>query len=196
MRSISQKLLMAIFAAAFIAAVPSAAQAQVFLAGSGGISGFSGDDWEGVGSGFAAQGALGTRLGSSFSLAGIFGWSTHGTTAGDVSLPCIGCTQPGEDNLNAITIEVQPTVSFGGTGGGPAFWVGGRGGYASIGKDEKATGLIIGPVAGVGFPLSDRATLGVAGNWSILNLSNDLLSDNLKGSKWGVGAYILVGLGG
>ncbi len=195
MRSIGQKLILATFALALVAAVPSAAQAQVFLAGTAGMSGFSGDDWSNVDAGFAAGGAIGTRLGSSFTLAGIFGWSTHGTSSDGPSLPCIECTTPGDDNISAISIELQPTVSFG-SEGGTAFWVGARGGYASIGHDEKASGLIIGPVAGVGFPLSDRATLGVAGNWSILNLSNDLLSENLKGSKWGVGAYILIGLGG
>ena len=182
MRSIGRKLLPAALALAFVAAVPAAAQAQVFLAGTAGISGFSGDDWDGVGSGFSAGGALGTRLGGSFTLAGIFGWSTHGVDVTDA------------DDVSAITVELQPAVRFG-ADGSTYFWVGARGGYASIGADEKATGLIIGPVAGVGFPLSSSTVLGVAGNWSILNLSHDMLEDNQKGSKWGLGAYILYAFG-
>ncbi|MDX1394612.1 MAG: outer membrane beta-barrel protein [Gemmatimonadota bacterium] len=194
MSSIGRKLVPAALALAFAAAVPATAQAQVFLAGTAGISGFSGDDWDGVGSGFTAGGAIGTRLGGSFTLAGIFGWSTHGTDDTGVALPCIGCTTPGEDDLTAISIEIQPAVRFGAEGS-TYFWVGARGGYASVGADEDATGLIIGPVAGVGFPLSSNVVLGAAGNWSILNLSHDDLTDNLKGSKWGIGAYLLYAFG-
>lgn len=195
MRSIGKTLVAAVFALVLVASAPSQAQAQWFLAGSAGMSAFSGSDWDHVNSGFQAQGAIGSRLGQSFSLAGLFSWSTHGTDADNIALPCVGCTQPGEDNVNALTIELQPTVRFG-PADGTSFWIGARGGYASIGADEKATGLILGPVAGVGFPLSDRASLGLAGSWSALNLSHDLLAENLKGGKWGLGAYVLVALGG
>jgi hypothetical protein len=186
MRSIGSKLVAMLFAVALIAAVPSQAEAQWFVAGSGGVSGFSGDDWDGVKSGFAAQGALGTRLGSSFSLAGLFGWSTHGL-------------DESSETLNAISVELQPVVRIGGADGGASGFIGARGGYtsASVSDDgESANGLSVGPTVGGSIPLSDRASVGVAGSYSWLNLSSDDFEENLKGAKWGVGAFILITLGG
>ena len=185
MRSIGSKLAAVVFGLALVAAVPSAAQAQWFVAVSPGVSGFSGDDWSGVDAGFAAQGAVGTRLGSAFSLAGVFGWSTHGVEASTDA-----------DNVNAISIELQPAVRFGGADGGASGFIGARGGYASIGSSDKATGLTVGPVVGGSIPLSDRTSVGLAGSYSWLNLSHDDLADNLKGAKWGIGAYLLIALGG
>lgn len=183
MRSIGSKLVAMLFALALIATVPSKAEAQWFVAASGGVAGFSGDDWDGVKSGFAAQGALGRRLGDSFSLAGLFGWSTHGL-------------DESSETLNAISVEVQPALRFGAEGGASGF-IGARGGYTSVSADdESANGLSVGPTVGGSIPLSDRASVGVAGSYSWLNLSSDDFEENLKGAKWGVGAFILIALGG
>lgn len=183
MRSIGSKLVVMLFAVAMIAAVPSDAEAQWFVAASAGVSGFSGDDWDGVGSGFAAQGALGSRLGENFSLAGLFGWSTHGI-------------DDSSENLSAISVELQPAIRFG-TEGGAGVFIGARGGYQSVSVDgDSANGLTVGPAVGGSIPLSDRASVGVGGSYSWLNLSDDDLVENLKGAKWGVGAFILLALGG
>lgn len=196
MRSIASKLAAVVFALALVAAVPSAAQAQWFVAVSPGVSGFSGDDWDNdsgkVKAGFAAQAAVGSRVGSAFSIAGVFGWSTH-STDGVANLPE---PSPSDDKVNAISIQLQPAVRIGGADGGASGFIGARGGYASVGIDEKATGLTIGPVAGAAIPLSDRTSVGVAGSYNWLNLSNDNLSENLKGGQWGAGVYLLVALGG
>jgi len=178
MRSIRRGVVLAALAIAFVAAIPASADAQWFIAGSAGMSGFSGDDFDGIDAGFQAQGAIGSRVGGGkFSLAGLFGYSNHGVSES-------------ESSIDAITVEAQAAVRVGPEEGTAAF-IGARGGYASIGDDEKVNGLIIGPVAGVGFPLGGRTTLGVAGDWQFLSLSDDV-----GGSKWGVGVYLLVGLGG
>ena len=90
MRSIRRGVVLAAFAVAFIAAIPAGAQAQAFIAASAGISGFSGDDFDGVDSGFAAGAAVGTRVGSGgLPIAGLFGYSNHGISDSEESIDAI-----------------------------------------------------------------------------------------------------------
>jgi hypothetical protein len=190
MRSICQKLLPAICAVALLVAVPAAAQAQIYLFADAGVVGYGGEDLDGINAGFGAEGGIGTRLGSSFSLSGVFGWSTHGTSS-DVSLPCVECAS-GTPSVSQISIMARPLIHFGGDNGGADFFVGAHGGYTSMGPSgEKVNGLIIGPVAGVGFPMGDSGSFGVGGNYSALSLSDDV-----NGSTWGAVAFITFGLGG
>ena len=161
MRSIRRGVVLAALAVAFVAAIPAGAQAQAFIAASAGISGFSGDDFDGVDAGFAAGAALGTRVGGgNFSIAGLFGYSTHGISDTDAS-------------VDAVSIEAQGAIRLGPDDG------------------DSVNGLAIGPVVGASVPLGGSASAGVAGNWSILSLSDDV-----SGSKWGAALYILLNLGG
>lgn len=175
MRSIGKKLFVAVFALAFAVAIPASASGQVSVAAAAGIFGFTGD-LDGLDAGFGAEGAVGFWLSESISLAGVFHWSSHGISDTDVS-------------ISQIAIMAQPMIHFG-EDGSTDFWVGARGGYTSF-SDIDADGLLVGPMAGVGFPISDNATIGVGGTYTFLSLSDDV-----SGGGWGGAVYFATGLGG
>jgi hypothetical protein len=187
MHLVTRKLAPAVFAIAMLVAIPVSAEAQAYFFADGGVTGFTGDDLDGIKPGFVLEGGIGTRLGESFSISGGFGWSTHSVDS-DVIDSCAICGS-GDDNVNLVSIVVRPLVHFGSPDSADMF-IGAQGGYTSFGADEKATGLIIGPVAGVGFPLGSRGRFGVGGNYSALSLSDDV-----KGSSWSAVAFVTIGFG-
>ena len=68
--------------------------------------------------------------------------------------------------------------------------MGAQGGYTSLGASEKVTGLVVGPVAGVGFPMGATSRFGVGGSYSALSLS-----DGVSGSMWSAVAFFSLGFG-
>lgn len=188
MRSIGRRVLPALLALAFVAAVPAVAHAQVGVSGVVGIFGFGGDDFDGLDPGLGIEGGISARTSDAFSIGGVFHWSNHGI-------------EDTEEDLTQISIMAQPLIHLGEPGETDVFF-GARGGWTQIGDDVDFTGIIVGPVAGVGFPLGERTTFGVGGTFDLVSVDNsdtggcNAEGDSCTGSNWGAGAFITVGLGG
>jgi hypothetical protein len=178
MRSIDKWFVVAAFAVAILGAVPVAAHAQLGVHAVAGVWGFSGDDLDDLDAGFGVDGGISVRPSDQFSIGGGFHWSSHGVAEST-------------DDVTMIQVVATPVIHLGAPGETDVFF-GARGGWARLSdNDEDLTGVVVGPLAGVGFPLGGRVSAGVGGTFSLLSLTDDV-----SGSSWGVGAFIGIGLGG
>lgn len=171
-------------------ALPICLQAQVRLGISGGVSGYTGDDFDGVETGFTFGGELVYPLMSGLEVGGAFDYSSYGVEDVDEDLSQI-------DVLGVVRYPI-------GTGSAQ-FLVGGKVGYSrqkiTVIVDGTRNGWGIGPTAGVRIPLTSLAIDIVAdgiyqsfGDFSVDGETED--GSDGSGFRWTVRGGISIPLGG
>jgi hypothetical protein len=171
-------------------AIPMGAQAQVRLGLSGGVSGYTGDDFDGVETGFTFGGELVFPLASGLEVGGAFDYSSYGLEDVDEDLS---------------QIDIFGVVRYPVVGESVHFLVGAKGGFsrqkATIIEDITANGWGFGPTAGIRIPLTslsiDIVADGIYQSFGDFSVDGESVEDSSSsGFRWTVRGGISIPLGG
>jgi hypothetical protein len=171
-------------------AIPMGAQAQVRLGLSGGVSGYTGDDFDGVESGFTFGGELVFPLMSGLEVGGAFDYSAFGVEDVDEDL----------SQIDIFGVVRYPIVSE-----SVHFLIGGKAGYSreklTIIEDITRNGWGIGPTAGIRIPLTslsiDIVADGIYQSFGDFSSDGETAEDSDgSGFRWTVRGGISIPLGG